>query len=148
MIVLGILLSVSLVGTGFVSWRLWHHLHGKKENTRRDKQENIEMVEENNAVSYSRERGTPLYSGICSVASVENLYQGLQHMNAFYENADVAQMKKKDENEAYENVEQVRRFMRHFKESKPFNLDSLDVNPFRSQGVEESGYFWGEIGLI
>ena len=36
------------------------------------------MVEENNAVPYSRERGTPLYSGLCSVASVENYYQGLQ----------------------------------------------------------------------
>ena len=117
MIVLGVLLSVSLVGTGFVSWRLWHHLYGKKENTRRDKQENIEMVEENNAVPCSRERGTPVYTGLCSVASVENLYQGLQQMNAFYENADVAQMKKKDETEGYENVGQVRRFMCHFKVS-------------------------------
>ena len=117
MIVLGVLFYVSLVGTGFVSWRLWHHLYGKKENFRRDQQENIEMVEENNAVPYSRERGTPLYSGLCSVASVENHYHGLQQMNAFYENADVAQMKKKDENEGYENVGQVRRFMCHFKVS-------------------------------
>ena len=115
MIVLGVLLSVSLVGTGFVSWRLWHHLYGKKEKTKKDKQENIEMVEENNAVPYSRERGTPLYSGLCSVASVENNYQGLQHMKAFYENADVAQVKKEGENEAYETVGQVRRFMRQFK---------------------------------
>ena len=115
MIVLSVLLSVSLVGTGIVSLRLWYHLYGKKENTRRDKRENIEMVEENNAVPYSRERGTPLYSGLCSVASVENHYQGLQQMNAFYENADVAQMKKKDKNEGYENVGQVRRFMCHFK---------------------------------
>ena len=75
------------------------------------------MVEENNALPYSRERGTPLYSGISFVASVENHYQGLQCMNAFYENADVAQMKKKDENEGYENVGQVHRFMRHFKVS-------------------------------
>lgn len=76
------------------------------------------MVEENNAVPYSRERGTPLYSGLSSVASVKNRdYQGLQHMNTFYENANVAQMKKKDENEAFENVGQVRRFMRHFKVS-------------------------------
>lgn len=51
------------------------------------------------------------------MASVENHYQGLQQMNAFYENADVAQMKKKDENEGYENVGQVRRFMCHFKVS-------------------------------
>lgn len=49
------------------------------------------------------------------MASVENHYQGLQQMNAFYENADVAQMKKKDENEGFENVGQVRRFMCHFK---------------------------------
>ena len=115
MIVLGVLLSVSLVGTGIVSLRLWYHLYGKKQNTRRDKRENIEMVEENNAVPYSRERGTPLYSGLCSVASVENNYQGLQHMKAFYENADVAQVKKEGENEAYETVGQVRRFMRQFK---------------------------------
>ena len=98
-----------------MSLRLWYHLYGKKENTRRDKRENIEMVEENNAVPYSRERGTPLYSGLCSVASVENNYQGLQHMKAFYENADVAQVKKEGENEAYETVGQVRRFMRQFK---------------------------------
>lgn len=75
------------------------------------------MVEENSAVPCSRERGTPVYSGLCSVASVENLYQGLQQMNAFYENADVAQMKKKDETEGYENVGQVRTFMCHFKVS-------------------------------
>ena len=72
------------------------------------------MAEENNAVPYSRERGTPLYSGLFSVASVENHYQGLQQMNTFYENADVAQIKKEGENEAYENVGQVRRFMRQF----------------------------------
>ncbi|CAH3183878.1 unnamed protein product [Porites evermanni] len=32
-IVLGVLLFVSLVGTGIVSWRLWHHLYGKKEKS-------------------------------------------------------------------------------------------------------------------
>ena len=53
-------------------------LVGKKENTRKDKQENIEMVQGNNAVPYWRERRTPLYSGLCSMASVENHYQKLQ----------------------------------------------------------------------
>ena len=80
----------------FVSWRLCHHLHRKKENTRKDKpQENIELAEEKNS----------------AVTSVESHHQGLQHMSAFYENSDVAQMKKEEEHEAYEEIGQVRRFI-------------------------------------
>ena len=113
MIVLGVLLFVSLVVTGYVSWRLCHHLHGKKENIRKDEQENIEMVEEQNAVNSSRESETPLYSGLSSVTSSH--YQGLQHIDASYENSNVAQMKKKKEHEAYEEIGQVRRFIRYVK---------------------------------
>ena len=98
-IVLGVLLFVSLVVKEFVSWRLCHHLRGKKENTRKDKpQENIELAEEKNA----------LYS---AVTSVESHHQGQQHMSAFYENSDVAQMKKEEEHGAYEEIGQVRRFI-------------------------------------
>ena len=111
MIVLGVLLFVSLVVTGYVSWRLCHHLYRKKEHIRKDKQQTIEMVEEQNAVNASRDSGTPLYSGLSSVTSSH--YQGLQHMNACYENSDVAQMKKKNELEAYEEIGQVRRFIRY-----------------------------------
>ena len=83
-IVLGVSLFVSLVGTGFVSWRLWHHLYGKKENTRKNKREDIEMVEDNNAANVSRSEGvTSFYTGICSL---ENHYQGLQRKNIFNEN--------------------------------------------------------------
>ena len=113
MIVLGMLLFVSLVVTGYVSWRLCHHLPGKKENIRKDEQENIEMVEEQNAVNSSRESETPLYSGLSSVTSSH--YQGLQHIDASYENSNVAQMKKKKEHEAYEEIGQVRRFIRYVK---------------------------------
>lgn len=98
-IVLGVLLFVSLVVKEFVSWRLCHHLRGKKENTRKDKpQENIELAEEKNA----------LYS---AVTSVESHHQGQQHMSVFYENSDVAQMKKEEEHGAYEEIGQVRRFI-------------------------------------
>ena len=69
------------------------------------------MVEEQNAVNVSRESETPLYSELSSVTSSH--YQGLQHMNACYENSDVAQMKKKNELEAYEEIGQVRRFIRY-----------------------------------
>lgn len=101
-IVLGVLLFVSLVIKEFVSWRLCHHLRGKKENTRKDKpQENIELAEEKNAVN-------ALYS---AVTSVESHHQGQQHMSAFYENSDVAQMKKEEEHGAYEEIGQVRRFI-------------------------------------
>ena len=83
----------------FVSWRLCHHLRGKKENTRKDKpQENIELAEEKNA----------LYS---AVTSVESHHQGQQHMSAFYENSHVAQLKKEEQHEAYEEIGQVRRFI-------------------------------------
>ena len=86
----------------FVSWRLCHHLRGKKENTRKDKpQENIELAEEKNAVN-------ALYS---AVTSVESHHQGQQHMSVFYENSDVAQMKKEEEHGAYEEIGQVRRFI-------------------------------------
>ena len=115
MIVLAVLLFVSLVVTGFVSWRLCHNLRGKNGNTRTDKQEKIELVEEKNAVNVSRESRTPLYSGLCSVTSVESHYQGLQHVRVFYENSDVAQMKKKSEHEAYEEIGQVRRFTSYVK---------------------------------
>lgn len=77
----------------FVSWRLCHHLRGKKENTRKDKpQENIELAEEKNAVNV-------LYSAVTSVES------------AFYENSHVAQLKKEEQHEAYEEIGQVRRFI-------------------------------------
>ena len=69
------------------------------------------MVEEQNAVNVSKESETPLYSGFSSVTS--NHYQGLQHINASYENSNVAQMKKKKEHEAYEEITQVRRFTRY-----------------------------------
>ena len=69
LIALSILLFVCFVGTGFVSWRLCHHLYAKKENTNEDKQEDIEMLAENNAANISREDETPLYSGLCSVTS-------------------------------------------------------------------------------
>ena len=96
------LLFVSLVVKEFVSWRLCHHLRGQKENTRKDKlQENIELAEEKNAVN-------ALYS---AVTSVQSHHQGLQHMSAFYENSDVAQMKKEEQHEAYEEIGQVRRFI-------------------------------------
>ena len=99
------LLFVSLVVKEFVSWRLCHHLRGRKENTRKDKpQENFELAEEKNAVN-------ALYS---AVTSVESHHQGLQHMSAFYENSDVAKMKKEEEHEAceaYEEIGQVRRFI-------------------------------------
>ena len=114
MIVLGVLPVVFLVVTGYVSWRLCRHLYRKKEDIRKDKQENIEMVEEQNAVNVSRESETPLYSGLSSVTSSH--YQGLQHINASYENSNVAQMKKKKkEHEAYEEMGQVRRFIRYAK---------------------------------
>ena len=114
MIVLGVLLVVFVVVTGYVSWRLCHHLYRKKENIRKDKQENIEMVEEQNAVNVSRESETPLYSGLSSVTSSH--YQGLQHINASYENSSVAQMKKKKkEHDAYEEIGQVRRFIHYAK---------------------------------
>ena len=91
----------------FVSWRLCHHLRGQKENTRKDKpQENIELAEEKNAVN-------ALYS---AMTSVESHHQGLQHMSPFYENSDVAQMKKEEEHEAYEEIGQVRRFISFVKE--------------------------------
>ena len=113
MIVLGVLLFVSLVVTGYVSWRLCHQLHGKKENIRKDRQENIEMVEGKNAVHVSRESRTPLYSGLSSVTSSH--YQGLQHINASCENSDVSKMKKKNKHEACEEIAQVRRFIRSVK---------------------------------
>ena len=100
------LLFVSLVIKEFVSWRLCHHLHGKKENTRKDKpQENIELAEEKTAVN-------ALYS---AVTSVESHHQGLQHMSAFYENSHVAQMKKEEQHEAYEEIGQVRTFINFVK---------------------------------
>ena len=71
------------------------------------------MVEEQNAVNVSRESETPLYSGLSSVTSSH--YQGLQDINASYENSNVAQMKKKKEHEAYEEIGQVRRFIRYAK---------------------------------
>ena len=80
------------------------------------------MVEEQNAVNVSRESESPLYSGLSSVTSSH--YQGLQHMNACYENADVAQMKKKNELEAYEEIGQVRRFIRYV---RLFQLPSVLV---------------------
>ena len=93
----------------FVSWRLCHHLRRKKENTRKDNpQENIELAEEKNAVNVSRESRKPLYS---AVTSVESHHQGLQHTSAFYENSHVAQMKKEEQHEAYEEIGQVRRFI-------------------------------------
>ena len=113
MIVLGVLPVVFLVVTGYVSWRLCRHLYRKKEDIRKDKQENIEMVEEQNAVNVSKESETPLYSGFSSVTSSH--YQGLQHVDASYENSNVAQMKKKKEHEAYEEKGQVRRFIRYVK---------------------------------
>ena len=114
MIVLGVLPVVFLVFTGYVSWRLCRHLYRKKEDIRKDKEENIEMVEEQNAVNVSRESETPLYSGLSSVTSSH--YQGLQHINASYENSNVAQMKKKKkEHEAYEEIGQVRRFIHYAK---------------------------------
>ena len=118
MIVLGVLLFVFLVVTaGFVTWTLCLHLHGKKENTRKDKREDIELVEEKNAVNVSRENRTPLYSELCSVTSVESDYQGLQRISVFYENSDVAQMKKKEEHEAYEEIGKVRRFISYVNNS-------------------------------
>ena len=90
-IVLGVLLFVSLVVKEFVSWRLCHHLRGKKENTRKNKpQENIELAEEKNAVN-------ALYSAVTSVES--------------HHHSDVAQMKKEEEHGAYEEIGQVRRFI-------------------------------------
>ena len=80
------------------------------------------MVEEQNAVNMSRESETPLYSRLSSVTSSH--YQGLQHINASYENSNVAQMKKKKEHEAYEEIGQVRRFIRYVK------LYALDVKCF------------------
>ena len=71
------------------------------------------MVEEQNAVNVSKESETPLYSGFSSVTSSH--YQGLQHVDASYENSNVAQMKKKKEHEAYEEKGQVRRFIRYVK---------------------------------
>ena len=71
------------------------------------------MVEEQNAVNVSRESETPLYSGLSSVTSSH--YQGLQHVDASYGNSNVAQMKKKKEHEAYEEIGQVRRFIRYAK---------------------------------
>ena len=69
------------------------------------------MVEEQNAVNVSRYSETPLYSGLSSVTFAQ--YQGLQHMNASYENSDEAQMKKENELEVYEEIGQVRRFIRY-----------------------------------
>ncbi|KAM7451033.1 hypothetical protein ABFA07_001407 [Porites harrisoni] len=40
------------------------------------------------------------------MTSVESHHQGLQHMSPFYENSDVAQMKKEEEHEAYEEIGQ------------------------------------------
>ena len=79
------------------------------------------MVEEQNAVNVSRESESPLYSGLSSVTSSH--YQGLQRMNACFENSDVAQMKKKNELElAYEEIGQVRRFTCYV---KLFQLPSI-----------------------
>ena len=50
------------------------------------------------------------------MTSVESHHQGLQHMSPFYENSDVAQMKKEEEHEAYEEIGQVRRFISFVKE--------------------------------
>lgn len=103
-IVLGVLLFVSLVGTGIVSWRLWHHLYGRKENTRKDKREDIEMVEDKNAANISRSEGeTSPYSGICSL---ENHYENRNHY--------VCQKEKK-ENEDYEEIGQVNSFVKLFR---------------------------------
>ena len=108
-IVLGVLLFVSLVGTGFVSWRLWHHLYGKKENTRKNKREDIEMVEDNNAANISRSEGvTSFFTGICPL---ENHYQGLQRTNIYSENRNVSQKEKK-EYEDYEEIGQVNSFVK------------------------------------
>ena len=71
------------------------------------------MVEEQNAVNVSKESETPLYSGLSSVTSSH--YQGLQHIDASYENSNVPQMKKKKEHEASEEKGQVRRFIRYVK---------------------------------
>ena len=110
-IVLGVLLFVSLVGTGIVSWRLWHHLHGKKENTRKNKRRDIEMVEDNNAANVSRSEGeTSFYIGICPL---ENHYQGLQRTNIFNENVNhYVSQKEKKEHEDYEEIGQVNSFVK------------------------------------
>ena len=110
-IVLGVSLFVSLVGTGFVSWRLWHQSHRKKENTRKDKRKNIEMVEDKNATDISRSEGeTSFYTGICSL---ENHYQGLQRTNVFNENRNYyVSQKEKKVHEGYEEIGQVNSFVK------------------------------------
>ena len=90
------------------------------------------MVEEQNAVNSSRESETPLYSGLFSVTSSH--YQGLQHIDASYENSDADKMKKNNKHKAYEEMGQVRPFIRSVKcipVAFNFNLvDFLDVKCF------------------
>ena len=108
LIVLSILLVVCFVGTGFVIWRLCHHLYAKKENSNEDKHEDIEMFEENNAANISRENETPLYSGLCSVTSADSLYHEVQRYKSLStETLDASHLRKK-EHQGYEETGQVR----------------------------------------
>ena len=108
LIVLSILLVVCFVGTGFVTWRLCHHLYAKQQNTNEDKHEDIEMFEENNAANISRENETPLYSGLCFVTSADSHYHETQRYKSLSnETLDASHLGKK-EYQAYEETGQVR----------------------------------------
>ena len=105
---LSILLFVCFVGTGFVTWRLWYHLHAKKQNTSEDTEEDIEMFEENNAANISRENETPLYSGLCSVTSADSHYHEAQRYKSLStETLDASHLGKKGY-QGYEETGQVR----------------------------------------